>query len=293
MLACSIPLATISGTFGKSKDSEFFLQVVRNQKKAAKIQISQTLIVFCIVCVCVSPNIRIYGMYIYIYICICIYIYIYMLYVYIHAVRHTSQKKKRLWRISGLPLSSHWNRYPYKQCEDTSKYHGILTALETSSLFFDPLKMRQGSIRSDFPSLLAFHHRQMSKESGPKVPIEAPKVETAAVFGWCLFGEDKVIPLSNYMHIYIYKNICTVVEKYMAQLVYRDPLPNLPFGICAIYFDLKVYPMTFLQLATILIFAKAFNFFKIFPIPPCNDFLKEALPPSLSQVPSPYFPCFP
>ena len=31
----------------------------------------------------------------YIYICICIYIYIYMLYVYIHAVRHTSQKKKK------------------------------------------------------------------------------------------------------------------------------------------------------------------------------------------------------
>ena len=33
VLACSIPLATISGTFGKSKDSEFFLQVVRSQKK--------------------------------------------------------------------------------------------------------------------------------------------------------------------------------------------------------------------------------------------------------------------
>ena len=36
VLACSIPLATISGTFGKSKDSEFFLQVVRSREKKNK-----------------------------------------------------------------------------------------------------------------------------------------------------------------------------------------------------------------------------------------------------------------
>ena len=43
--------------------------------------------------------------------------------------------------------------------------------------------------------------------------------ETAAVFGWCLFGVDKVIPLSNYVYmcIYIYIYIYAVVEKYMAQ----------------------------------------------------------------------------
>jgi len=56
------------------------------------------------------------------------------------------------------------------------KHHPFFDHLEKN-----PLKMRQGSIRSEFPSLLA-DHRQMSKESA-KVPLEAPKVETAAVFG--------------------------------------------------------------------------------------------------------------
>ena len=148
----------------------------------------------------------------------------------------------------------------------------ILTALETSSFLFDhlekiPLKMRQGSIRSDFPSLLADQSAKMSKESGPKVPIfQAPKVETAAVFGWSLLGEDKVIPLSSYLYVYIYIYSSWKVHGTVPTYWFtRDPLPNLPFGICAIYFDLKVYPMTFLQLATILTFAKAFNFFRNFP----------------------------
>ena len=78
-------------------------------------------------CVCVSKHMDIWYTYIYIG-------------IHIHAVRHTSPKKKRFWRISGLPLSSHWNRYPYKQCEDTSKYHGSLQHLKHHPFFWPSRK---------------------------------------------------------------------------------------------------------------------------------------------------------